>query len=213
MSDAVRVTLVQSPGGNMSKAPSVGGAATITSTTTGFYKQVTITPPGGNPQKITAAPPAPSGPTMRIGGTLQPSSASSRMTVLPANAGPGGPLQTVSLAPTSAQQINVPLTAGTKGIMAGRGIINVPTGSGTLGSNPTAVGPPGVTIQKTSIPLSSPRTLALPYGTSTQVAAIPKVRRRKKTSILNFDCGKILLFMIFIFLFIFSACKPSYSCS
>ena len=185
----------------MSKAPSVGGAATITSTTTGFYKQVTITPPGGNPQKITAAPPAPSGPTMRIGGTLQPSSASSRMTVLPANAGPGGPLQTVSLAPTSAQQINVPLTAGTKGIMAGRGIINVPTGSGTLGSNPTAVGPPGVTIQKTSIPLSSPRTLALPYGTSTQVAAIPKVRRRKKTSILNFDCGKILLFMIFIYFF------------
>ena len=171
MSDAVRVTLVQSPGGNMSKAPSVGGAATITSTTTGFYKQVTITPPGGNPQKITAAPPAPSGPTMRIGGTLQPSSASSRMTVLPANAGPGGPLQTVSLAPTSAQQINVPLTAGTKAI-CGRGIINVPTGSS---GTPTAVGPPGVTIQKTSIPLSSPRTLALPYGTSTQVAAIPKV--------------------------------------
>ena len=144
---------------------------------TGFYKQVTITPPG-NPQKITAAPPAPSGPTMRIGGTLQPSP-SSRMTVLPANAGPGGPLQTVSLAPTSAQQINVPLgAAGTKGIMAGRGIINVPhSGSGALGSNPTGIGPPGVTIQKTSIPLSSPRTLALPYGTSTQVAAIPKVRR------------------------------------
>ena len=164
MSDAVRVTLVQSPGGNMSKAPSVGGAATITSTTTGFYKQVTITPP--NPQKITAAPPAPSGPTMRIGGTL-PGSANSRMTVLPANA---PPLQTVSLAPTS-QQINVPLTAGTKAI-CGRGIINVPTGSS---GTPTAVGPPGVTIQKTSIPLSSPRTLALPYGTSTQVAAIPKV--------------------------------------
>ena len=169
MSDAVRVTLVQSPGGNMSKAPSVGGAATITSTTTGFYKQVTITPP--NPQKITAAPPAPSGPTMRIGGTL-PGSANSRMTVLPANAPPS--LQTVSLAPTS-QQINVPMSAGTKAI-CGRGIINVPTGSsGKLGT-PTAVGPPGVTIQKTSIPLSSPRTLALPYGTSTQVAAIPKVR-------------------------------------
>ena len=89
MSDAVRVTLVQSPG-NVSKAPpSMGGAATITSATTqSFYKQVSITPP--NPQKITAAPPAPSGPTMRIGGPIP----ASRMTVLPANV---PSLQTVSL--------------------------------------------------------------------------------------------------------------------
>ena len=89
MSDAVRVTLVQSPG-NVSKAPpSMGGAATITSATTqSFYKQVSITPP--NPQKITAAPPAPSGPTMRIGGPIP----ASRMTVLPANV---PSLQTVSI--------------------------------------------------------------------------------------------------------------------
>ena len=167
MSDAVRVTLVQSPA-NASKAPPMGGgAATITSTTPNYYKQVTITPP--NPQKITAAPPAPSGPTMRIGGAGLPAG-TSRMTVLPANAaGPGGPLQTVSLAPASSQ-INVPLAPGTaKAITAGR-IINVPTAAGV---SPSGTTPTGVTIQKAAIPVTSPRTISLPYGT-TQVAAIPK---------------------------------------
>ena len=104
---------------------------------------------------------------MRIGGPVGPGS---RMTVLPANA--PGSLQAVSLAPTS--QINVPLAPGARAITAGK-LINVPSGSGVGGMPPSGGGPPGVTIQKTSIPVTSPRTISLPYGAAAQVAAIPKV--------------------------------------
>ena len=74
----------------------------------------------------------------------------------------------------SPSQINVPLTPGARAITAGK-LINVPSGSGGVGGPPSSIGPPGVTIQKTSIPVTSPRTISLPYGAATQVAAIPKV--------------------------------------
>ena len=96
--------------------------------------------------------------------------ASSRMTVLPTPT----PLQTVSLAPTS-QQINVPLgSGGTRAITAGK-LISV-TGAGTGPSGPPQNPPPGVTIQKSTIPVSSPspRTISLPYGAPTPVATLPK---------------------------------------
>ena len=156
ISDAVRVTLVQSP--VPSKAsPGSGGPATTN--TTGFYKQVTITPP--NPQKIVST-----GGAGVSAGTMRIPASTSRMTVLPA-----APLQTVSLAPTS-QQINVPMAPGARAITAGK-IISVP-GSATGGPPPNA--PQGVTIQKASIPVSQtgPRTISLPYGAATQVAAISK---------------------------------------
>lgn len=154
ISDAVRVTLVQSPAGSKPGAPQ--GPSGIVNTTTssgGFYKQVTITPPNAskplNPG-VSAA--------MRISGAALPVSSTSRMTVLPAT-----PLQSVSLAPS--QQINVPLAPGARAITAGK-LITAPTG----------VTPSGVTIQKSSIPVSSqsPRTISLPYGAATQVASLPK---------------------------------------
>ena len=150
ISDAVRVTLVQSP------VPSK--ASPVPTTTAGFYKQVTITPPGG--QKI-ASPNQVQSNAMRI-----PAGSNTRMTVLPA-----APLQTVSLAPTS-QQINVPMAPGARAISSGK-IISVP-GNATAGPPPAT--PQGVTIQKASIPVSSqsPRTISLPYGAATQVAAISK---------------------------------------
>ena len=97
------------------------------------------------------------------------------MTVLPS----ASPLQTVSLAPTS-QQINVPLgSGGARAITAGGKLISVSgAGPGSLGgpSGPPPNPPPGVTIQKSTIPVSSPspRTISLPYGAPTPVVALPK---------------------------------------
>ena len=97
------------------------------------------------------------------------------MTVLPSSS----PLQTVSLAPTS-QQINVPLgSGGARAITAGGKLISVSgAGPGSLGgpSGPPTNPPPGVTIQKSTIPVSSPspRTISLPYGAPTPVVALPK---------------------------------------
>ena len=156
ISDAVRVTLVQSPVPSKASLGSSGAVnVSTTSGNTGFYKQVTITPPN---QKIASAANV-SNPSsqMRIPNT--------RMTVLPAT-----PLQTVSLAPTS-QQINVPMAPGARALTSGK-IISVP-GNATSGPPPST--PQGVTIQKASIPVSqSPRTISLPYGAATQVAAISK---------------------------------------
>jgi hypothetical protein len=118
--------------------------------------------------------PSPTNQSVRLG------PASSRMTLMPAT-----PLQTVSLAPTS--HINVPmapnvLTSNKTGLGLSQRLpaklISVP---GTATSGPPSATPPGVTIQKTSIPVSQqhniqqqqPRTISLPYG-ATQVAAISK---------------------------------------
>jgi len=137
---------------------SLGSAVNVSTTSgnTGFYKQVTITPP--NSQKIASAANVSNPSQMRIPNT--------RMTVLPAT-----PLQTVSLAPTS-QQINVPMAPGSRALTSGK-IISVP-GNATSGPPPST--PQGVTIQKASIPVSQsgPRTISLPYGAATQVAAIAK---------------------------------------
>ena len=155
ISDAVRVTLVQSP---VPSKASLGSAVNVSTTSgnTGFYKQVTITPP--NSQKIASAANVSNPSQMRIPNT--------RMTVLPAT-----PLQTVSLAPTS-QQINVPMAPGSRALTSGK-IISVP---GNATSGPPSSTPQGVTIQKASIPVSQsgPRTISLPYGAATQVAAIAK---------------------------------------
>ena len=89
------------------------------------------------------------------------------MTVLPT----ATPLQTVSLAPTS-HQINVPLgSGGTRAITAGKLISVTGAGTGPSGPGPNNP-PPGVTIQKSTIPVSSPspRTISLPYGAPTPVA-------------------------------------------
>ena len=89
------------------------------------------------------------------------------MTVLPT----ATPLQTVGLPPTS-QQINVPLgSGGTRAITAGKLISVTGAGTGPSGPGPTNP-PPGVTIQKSTIPVSSPspRTISLPYGAPTPVA-------------------------------------------
>ncbi len=181
ISDAVRVTLVQSPAGaGVSRAnnPGAGGATLTPTGASGFYKPVTIST--GQPKL------SPTGQPVRIG----PVPTATRMTVVPAGAAGTGPsgatLQTVNLAPTS--HINVPLapnvlTSGGKGgagaTIQGRAI---PAGKIITAA---ATSQAGVTIQKTGTAavtvsqpgpggnLTQPRTISLPYG-ATQVAAISK---------------------------------------
>merc|ERR1719433_1655587 len=148
ISDAVRVTLVQSPGGGpVPKTLQNPTMASITTTSASqLYKQVTITPPNASKQfgsqGVTGGT-----TTMRIGNMP----ATSKMTVLPT----ATPLQTVSLAPTS-HQINVPLgTGGTRTIQTGKLISVTGAGTGPSGPGPNNP-PPGVTIQKSTIPVSSP---------------------------------------------------------
>lgn len=165
ISDAVTIrTLVQSPGSGkpMNTGPAGMASITTTSTGTGFYKQVTITPP--NSQK--PINPGVATTTMRIPAT-------SKMTVLP-TPGSASPFQTVSLATTS-QQINVPLAPGARAITAGKLISVTGSTSSPPGVPPISTGG-GVTIHKSTIPVSSqsPRTISLPYGAPAQVTSLPK---------------------------------------
>lgn len=161
LSDAVRVTLVQSPGGS----PKVGGSpltptGAAAASSPSFYKQVTINP---NPSSMKQAIGQPS---MRI--TNMPT-VTSRMNVLQ----PGTPLQLT----TQGGQINVPLAPmGARAIPTGAGggkLISVP---GTATCGPPSTNIQGVTIQKTSIPVNSSqqqRTISLPYGTAPPTAPKP----------------------------------------